>query len=251
MNYRTTLLRPITLALLLSLPAAAQYGQTVFVDVKPEMQSEWEALQKELNAAIEAKGLAPSRHIWQGARGATNRYYIGSVFNQYAEFDSDDTGAQAMGEAGFARWVARITKTTQSREVRVSQPQPELMILREDDWKPELGVFLLRQIVPGKSDEYAELIRTEFLPAYKKAGVKAYYVARGRWGFPTNTWVIGMFTSDWATLDQKSPLERALGKEGATALRRKAAALTRGGENMILRYRADLSFGKLAAPASN
>ena len=236
------LLRALTLMFALGAlqAAVAQLSHVVQVLVKPELQSEWEDLQKEYNAAVQEKNLIARRHIWQEARGNVTRYHLIRPFSKYAEFDDASVGAKAMGEVGFAGWVARVTKTIQSREVVVSEFVPELSILPEPDWKPNLAVFLIRETTGGKRGEYEAVVRDEILPVQKKAGVDAFFVGRGRWGWPTRTWFMVGFPRNWAHLDEASPGVWALGSA-------RGAQLILRTEMYILRYRAELSFGGFSA----
>ncbi len=117
---------------------------------------------------------------------------------------------------------------------------PELSILPEPDWKPNLAVFLIRETTGGKRGEYEAVVRDEILPVQKKAGVDAFFVGRGRWGWPTRTWFMVGFPRNWAHLDEASPGVWALGSA-------RGAQLILRTEMYILRYRAELSFAGFSA----
>ena len=157
----------------------AQYTRVVEVQVKSDMTLEWEELQKELNAALEKKGTLASRRIWQEVFGNTSTYRIRTQFSKYADLDDRGAAADAMGEVEFARWVARVTKCTRNREVRTTRRYADLSIAPPEGWQPRFARVRVVEVVPGKMTAYGALIKNEILPAYEKAGVAPFYVARG------------------------------------------------------------------------
>ena len=82
------------------------------VEVKPDMVPEFEELQKEFNAAARRAGVT-DRTISQVVRGPATEYYILAPVNAFADYDEPNVVAEAMGETGWAQWVARVTKTVQ------------------------------------------------------------------------------------------------------------------------------------------
>ena len=222
---------------------SAQYTQSIEVRVKSDMIREFEELQKQFNAAVEKKGELTRRSIWQQVFGNTSTYHILTRFSKYADLDGEAIGVNAMGEAEFARWVARVTKCVQNRRIQTRRRYPELSIAAPEGWKPNLARVRIVEVVPGKVAAYGELIKNEIIPAYKNAGVAPFFVSRGHLGGSPRTWMTVTFQDKFADLDTPGVLRRALGAEKWSEFVGKIGPLTARVKLRVSRYRDDLSFG--------
>ena len=222
---------------------SAQYTYAVEVQVKNDMAREWEELQKQFNAAAEKKGELQSRHIWQQVFGNTSTYLILTPLSKYADLDDSAVGANAMGEAEFARWVARVTKCIQNRQVRTSRPRPDLSIPPPEGWKPNLAHVRVSEVEGGQGAAYSDLIENMVAAGYKKAGVAPFYVAQGELGGATRRWVTVTYADKFADLDDTGRLRRALGEEKWSELVGKIGSVVKHSERWVIRYRDELSFG--------
>ena len=105
------------------------------------------------------------------------------------------------------------------------------------------------ELLPGRGPEYTSITTNEFLPALKKAGVvDSWMFATNFGGSPAQRTIVTPI-SNWAQLDQPTPLMQALGAEAAQKLNQKRAALTTNPEIVVLRYVPELSYGLPARPA--
>jgi len=93
------------------------------------------------------------------------------------------------------------------------------------------------------------VIKTEVVPAYKKANVGYYAVSQVVYGGDTNEFVTLVLFENFAELAKGHPLERALGADGAAKLTQKAGASIMKLERTIIRHLPDLSF-RTTAPTS-
>ncbi len=222
---------------------SAQYTQAVEVRVKSDMIREFEELQKQFNAAVEKKGELTRRSIWQEVFGNTSTHHILTRFSKYADLDDRAIGVNAMGEAEFARWVARITKCVQNRRIQTRRRHPDLSIAAPEGWKPNLAQVRIVEVVPGKVAAYGDLIKNEILPAYKNAGVAPFFVSRGHLGGSPRTWITVTFPDKFADLDAPSKLRSSMSEEKWSEFVGKLGPLTARVKYRVSRYRDDLSFG--------
>ena len=104
------------------------------------------------------------------------------------------------------------------------------LLVGEGGFAQEAGTGTTRLLVthvrvpPAKAGTWLELQRNEVVPALKKAGVEGYTTYRTVVGEVAEYVIVRPFA--FAELDRADPLDRALGAEGAAALRRKLADCT-------------------------
>jgi hypothetical protein len=231
-------------AIVLPTPVRAQHSpliNVVVVQVHYDMIAEFEALEKEANAAFKKAGM-PSRQIWQVARGPANEYHIVTPAQKYAEFDGEAIGARAMGEAGWARWVATITKCVQSRSVHTLRSMPKLTIPPKEGQEPSLLVLTTRIHASGMGGKYGEWLEKELVPAKKKAGIRGSDVYRSVFGGNARAWIFAERVDKWADFDTPFPLRKSMGDEAYLAMMEKNRGMTASVERLVLRYRPELSF---------
>src|SRR5262245_4214963 len=115
-----------------------------------------------------------------------------------------------------------------------------------------LGIVSIWQVLPGKSAEFMDLWRTEYLPRYKKAGVSDVWVYSTAYGGPMGQVTIVRPIGKYADLDQTpGVLQRGgLSPEAAAKLNARRASLVSGAQQTVMRYLPDLSYG-MPARATN
>ena len=210
------------------------------VQVKPGMMPEFEALKKEMSDALRKAG-STFVHVWQVARGTTNEYQTVSPVKNYAQFDEPSLSARAMGEEGFAKWVAKITKCIQTRRLITLRAVPSLSIPAKEGATPSLAILTTRENLPGRGGDYNTWMREKYLPALKKAGVEGFYVYRTAFGASGRGWTTVTRIDNWAALDKRNPLREALSAEEMAELFSDAGAMTGSPERIVIRYRPELS----------
>ena len=148
-----------------------------------------------------------------------------------------------MGEAEFARWVARITKCVQNRRIHTRRRHPDLSIAAPEGWKPNLARVRIVEVMPGKVAAYGALIKDEILPAYKSAGVAPFFATRVHLGGSPRTWMTVWFPDKFADLDAPGKLRSSLGEEKWREFLAKIVPMVAHAKHRVSRYRDDLSFG--------
>lgn len=86
------------------------------------------------------------------------------------------------------------------------------------------------------------MIKSEILPAHKKAGSSLFLVSRARYGRPGNEFFSVSALNNWATLDSPAPLVQAMGDAAYQKYLAKAMALLDEFEVNVYRHLPDLSY---------
>lgn len=126
-------------------------------------------------------------------------------------------------------------------DVVVSNNNQAAELLRNDagNHNPWLGI---RLIGTSSNRDDAEYLRSDLIPAYKKAGVDGVLVSRRRFGTNARHWLIITFLDKMAELDEPHPLAKSLGEEKLGELRRKGGALIIRSERYVFSPQPDLTF---------
>ncbi len=213
----------------------------VVVRVKPDKGDEFEALQKELNLARKKVG-APVRSLAQVVRGDTSEYHILEPMTKWADLEGPGWGVKAMGEVGFARWVARVTKCIRSRTATTYRRVSQWSIPLKEGRSPRLAVVTTRHVAPGRESDYAEWLEETLFPTLREAGVDGIATYRPVLG-NSREWVTVTMIDNWSTFDGPNPMIQSVG--GEKFLELVAAPGVRkmhfGRETVVVRLRPDLS----------
>jgi len=97
---------------------------------------------------------------------------------------------------------------------------------------------------PGVMAEYMNLMKSEVVPAYKKAGVKTFVQITPGYGDGAVATVI---PTSWKDIDEGNVLVKALGQDGFAALMKKLDALIVKRQVDLYQYRPRLSYRAGAA----
>ena len=218
----------------------AALSTLTIVEVKHDMVLEFEELQKEFNAAARGAGVT-GRTISQVVRGAASEYYILAPVNSFADYDEPNVVAQAMGEAGWAQWVARVTKTVQNRRIDTIRARPDLSIPLADGRTPTLLVLRTVEHLPGRFRDYDTWLSEKWVPAMKDAGMNGVLFARNAFGGSSRLWYEASFIDDWAVLDGVHPALSDRDEARTREVLGRAGSMTHAPTVKILRLRPDLS----------
>ena len=213
--------------------------------VKPDHAAEWVDINKQALEMIKKAGNDRFNVVWQVAVGNTSEYLSVSPMSKYGERDQPPPwvknlpqGISGLGVRRSNCIVSNVTTIERYREdLSLAPPSSNTTAT------PPAYLRMLRtRVRQGKAEEYATLIKSVLLPAYKKAGVTNFRVRQVAWGGNTNDFTSTTGFEKWAEIDEPSILVKALGEEGARQLAAKRNDLVTGTDYTILRYRADLSY---------
>lgn len=214
------------------------------VRVKPDMLSEWTDLQKEEAIPALKKGGVPWRAVWQTAVfGEAYEFVMIQPIENFKQFDGDSPMQKALGQAGLRTYAEKLRRMVVSSRILAMSFRPDLSIEHPMTAPPKMAVVSVVQAMPGRQLTLENLIRTEVVPAMKKAGVAGYHVNQTVLGGSPFEYVTVVEIDNFADLDKGSPFVRALGKAGADQLTMKLSGVVSNLERFVSRYSADLSFG--------
>ena len=217
--------------------------------VKPEMANAYEALIKNELLPAAKKGGQPFR--WTFANGPTGgagfTYVAVTPIANLAVFDEPGGPAarRAMGEAAWNAYQAKLRTMVVSTQNVLDTLVPELTLPGGSSTPPPLLQVTVLQVTPGKGAEFTRIMTTDYLPNYRKAGVKDFTTYSISFGdVPQGRFVTVRGISKYADLDGLGLLRRAgLSAEAAAEINTRRAAIATGVSNLVLRYIPEMSFG--------
>ena len=215
--------------------------------VKPDMVQQWRQLVQNEAIPAQKKGGMAWRHTWVdgGPFGVSGTFYTISPVANFAQFDSPNAITRALGADGAAKHGAKLQPLVVSNRAWIETFQTDQSIESKLKTPPPMVVVQTWQLLPGKGAEMAELWRTEFLPRYRKAGVRDVWVYAATQGAPLGQITVVRPISKYAELDQQPGLLQrgGLTPEAAAKVNARRAALVSGATTTVLRYVPELSFG--------
>jgi hypothetical protein len=218
--------------------------------VKPDMSRTYQDLIK----STVVPGLKKAGQPWQwvfttGAVGQANTFITARPVASYAEFDQPGALQRAIGADGVASFQAKITPTIVSQQSWIQTLNQNMSLVSNASAPPALVLVQDFQVLPGKNQDFAALMTSEYLPAYKKAGVKDFWVYATNIGGPGGRITTVRPIANYAELDQPGLLNRAgMAQEAIQQLNARRAALTAGNETNVSRFVPELSYG-MPAPS--
>ena len=225
-----------------SAPAWAQgtIRSVAHVRVKRDRTADFQAAVRDMVELYKKAGSARSFTMWSATTGPSE-FVVVSYVAKYAEMDQTMDPKMKDHQGAMAAIGARLNSCAESMDTEIHTMVPELT--SPAGAAPPAYVRAGRTTVaPGKMNEVLDLFKNEMVPAWKKAGISAYGVARVRYGAPNNQ--IHTFTAmkGWADLDGPPPVETAMGAAAYQAFLTKIRAVTLRTEYTIYRYRANMSY---------
>src|SRR5262249_39442268 len=113
--------------------------------------------------------------------------------------------------------------------------------------QPGLMIVNVVKIVPGREQDYFELMKSDFFPHFNKAG---FHHQNGSVTFGGEGGFIHMYyVQNFAKLDEGSPILKALGAKGAQAITAKLSGIVASSEQWIARLLPEVSYGSWPSSA--
>jgi len=203
--------------------------------------------EEELIPAQRKAGL-PWRHtLGNGGRARASRTRLHRPLANYAQLDMPGFITRAVNAEANANYNAKIRQTIESQRQSIANPadgleHPEQ---RDDDcWRSRW--CRASSFFRGRATTFAASMREDYLPAYKKAGVKDYWVFTTNQGGPGGERVlvrpIAKYGPTWTSpglLVQAGLSQEQQDKIGA----RRNATLANGARTEVYRFIPELSYG--------
>jgi hypothetical protein len=235
----------VTAALLIT-PARAQQANirsVSFSTIKPDRVSDFIAATKEYAGVMAKGGSERSFSVWHSLTGA-NEYALVRMYRQWAELDAGPEPKMKEQATQLQGINTRIVACIESSHRVIDEILPDLSFSQSD---PVQMIRVLRtRVRPEKVDEYLAMVKSEVLPAAKKAGLKAFSVAQQRYGAPGTEFISVAGMTNWGDLDGGTWIQKAMGAEVYQRFLAKLRPLTVESEAIIYRLVPDSSY---SAPA--
>jgi hypothetical protein len=213
--------------------------------VKPEMIDAWQQLVRTEAIPAQKKAGVSYRFTFAagGPVGPGFTYITVTPVANFAQFDQGSAIQRALGEQGAAKYNAKVRPMLVSTSALVQTLVAQVSLDSGMATPPPLIRIQNVQLLPGKGQEWNRITAEEYLPAFKKIGVRDYWVYATNYGGSTLLRTIVTPVSKWADLDQPGPLARALGQEASQKINQRRDALTANSEAIVARFLPELSFG--------
>jgi hypothetical protein len=210
------------------------------VRVKRDRNADFMAAVRDMAELYKKAGSSRSFTMWSSMTGPFE-YVVVSYMAKYAEMDQTMDPKMKDHQGAMAAIVARLNSCGESMETEIHTMVPELTSAPGKEPPPYVRAGRTT-VAPGKMNEVLDLFKSDLVPAWKKAGISAYGVARVRYGAPTNQIHSFIAMKGWADLDGPPPVETAMGTAAYQAFLTKIRALTLRTEYTIYRYRPNMSY---------
>jgi hypothetical protein len=242
----------LTLAALFSISRAqaptapAVRIQVTVIQLKPDMMTTWEDLQKNDMIPAQKKAGLPWRHtLANGASGqGFTRVTIVPLAN-YAQLDMPGFIQRAVSAEANANYNAKLRTTILTQRAEIYTLEQNASIVSNATTMPQFQVVQAAKVLPGKGGEFLASLREDYLPAYKKAGVKDYWVWTLNQGGPGGQRVLVRLIDKYAELDKPGLLQQAgLSEDQQDKIgARRNGTLAAPPETEVYRFIPELSYG--------
>jgi hypothetical protein len=229
----------VATAMLIAPTRAQNIRRIQFATAKPDRVGDLLAAMKE-SAAVEKKG-GSERYfsLWHSLSGA-NEYVLVRNYAKWADLDAGPEPKMKDLATQLQAIETRITQCMESIHSIVDEVLPDLS-LPQSGSVPMIRVMRSR-VKPDKVNEYIALLKSETLPAMKKAGLKLFAVSQVRYGAPNTEFISVSGINCWADLDGGLPIQKAMGEEGYQRFLAKLRPLIIESEADVFRFVPDSSY---------
>lgn len=214
------------------------------VSVKPEMTTDFENLIKnEYNPGI-TKGGAKWSDVWRSAAfgNAFDYVFVGPI-DSFAQFDGVSPLMKGLGKEGAAAWFAKAGKMVTNVHSTAYEVRDDLSYFTKMTGPPKMAVITYISVAPGRSAEFENFIKNDFLPVIKQSGIAGYWVNKTMFGGDVNEYVTVALHDNFAELEKGPPTFRVLGQDGAMKLMQKLpVGVVVHQERIFSRYVPELSY---------
>ena len=221
----------------ISAQAPTPWLQLTIVQVEPAMIDEYVALQRDISTRMRRGGPAWRTVSRTEGFGDTYRFVILSPLANLASLDA----AARNVDPELAALNGRAQKYVKSQQTIAIRSTPEIDKPLAANQQPALMVVNIAKVFPGREQDYFNIMKSDFLPHFDKAN---FSHLTGLITFGAETGYVHFFyVSNFAALDQGSPVVKALGAAGAQAVTAKLSGVVTSTEQWIVRLVPDLSYG--------
>jgi len=213
------------------------------VQVKPEMWTEYRALERDEVVPALRKAGVQSRAAWITAEfGSTYEIVLVRPVADFGEYDGGDLLSKALAPREAERLRERLRRCLLSRDSAAILERSDLSV--GESGRP-FTVQTTLTVAPGRNDEYEDFLR-ETLPEVRKAGI-VFGVYQRVYGQQIAWLLVENFDSLRELARPPSAWLRAFGQEGGERQLERLTGVLTSVERKVFRFDPELSFSFGAA----
>ncbi|MBA2602482.1 MAG: hypothetical protein H0U94_02750 [Acidobacteria bacterium] len=211
--------------------------------VKPAAWSQFIDMQRDETVPMLRKAGTPWRMVWASGVFAEGFTAVSvTPVPKMAQYDQPGPAIRALGEERARAFTEKAREMVSEVRTSMIRTRPDLSFRTAPDATPKLAVVATISVVPGRTADFEAVIKSDVIPAMKKAGVQTYSVSQTVLGGNVNEYTTLTYLDNYAAMDQPWGLEKALGQEGMLALGKKFSGIIEHHERMVVRFMPELSF---------
>ncbi len=223
-----------------ALGQSANLRTIVRIHVKPDRVGDFRAGVMEYRGVLQKAGFDKSSTWWRSVSGPSE-FLLVRYHRHYAELDPTQDPKLKDVSVDLARILARLYACSDSAETIVDEIMPDISLPRTGEI-PKMVRALRTRVKPEHTEAYLALMRSEIVPAVKKAGIKTYVFGRSRYGAPSSEFRSATGLDKWADLDGPLPIQSAMGAEAYQRFLAKLRPMLVESEYNIYVHQADMSY---------
>lgn len=224
-------------------PVESQWLQLTIVNVQSGMAADWRKIEQEEVIPALKKAGAPGREVWTtGVFGIGGEYVIVTPIQSLAQFDGQSPVARTLGPEATAALMGRRARLETGRRNYALRTRPDLSHSPDPHRAQKLALVSIVEVAAGRNADLEALIKSDVLPAMKKAQAKGYYVSQVVYGGNASEYISVVSYDTFEEIGKGHPFEIALGSAGAAKLMAKSTGILTRLERYISRYVPELSF---------
>ena len=180
--------------------------------VKPERVADFPSIIKEYLPLFSKAGHKTPSTWWRSETGP-GEFVVVIYHAKWSELDNSGALKEVAGELGPLR--ARMRQCLERSDRRIGVVVPECSIRSSNAELPSLVSVAKRRIRPEHNDDFIQAVKTEIMPAMRKAEIPMTLLTRTVFGEPGPVYRRVTPVKSWAAMDESSPLTAAMGGPAA------------------------------------
>jgi len=214
------------------------------VHVKPGSWEDYVALQKSEAIPGLQKGGRAARQAWRPQSFGLS-YEVAYLYpvKSWAELDDVPPLRKALGADGEKAYNAKVRPMVDGSRYYALRARPDLGFVADQSAHPKLGILSRIQVIPGKQAAFESILKTEWAPLLKKAGVPLYGVYEVTMGGTMGEYYTFTPIENFAVLDAGHPILKVVTPAQYNALLVKIGAVVSQVERTVDKLDEDLSYG--------
>jgi quinol monooxygenase YgiN len=232
-------------------PERSEMLHVTFAKVKPERWIDFLDFQRNESVAVQQKAGTAWRAVWASGIFAEG-FSVAMVtpIAKMAQYDGQGPAMRVLGEDGARAYNTTLREMVESTRSVLIRTRPDLSYVPQPAMMPKFAVVATVSVVPGRTADFEAVIKSDVLPAMKRAGIARYAVSQTVLGGDVNEYTTLAYFDHYADMDQPWGLEKALGADGMLKLGQKFSGIIAHHERMIVRYVPEASFQPDAPPSA-